>query len=396
MLETSLVGLVGELLLAVVVGLLLNLTPCVLPAVPVKIRTIVRESGHQPGQRMVAAAVFTAGSLLFFLGLGVATAALHWTWGALFQSRTFLILLIAFLGLFAVTTFQDIGMPVPQFAQTLRGRRHVEPFLSGLFSALLATPCTGPFLGGVLAFAVTRPPMVIIAIFLAVGLGLALPYIVLLVRPGLLDRLPKAGPWSERVRQGLAFVLLAAAAFFAQSLVPADVGRWIWLGWLVLLALWTAYALVRSAGWTARAVTLGFTVAGVALVYAGGLATPAQAGPLDWRPLVPGALQQAQATGRPILIEFTADWCINCKVLEKTVYADKSVARTVRNHHVIPLQADLTRPDPRLEKLLVAYGGAGLPSAVVLNGHGRVVQRFSGLFTAGALIQALDETIDKR
>jgi thiol:disulfide interchange protein len=382
----------GEILLAVAAGLLLNLTPCVLAAMPVKIRTIAYESGHQPAQRMLAAAVFTTGSLLFFLGLGIATAALHWIWGALFQSRLFLILLIASLCLFAFITFQDIGVPVPQFAQTVRGRRYLEPFLSGMFSALLATPCTGPFLGGVLAFAVTRPPAVIIALFLAVGLGLALPYIVLLAWPGLLNRLPRAGSWSEAVRQGLAFVLLAAAAFFAQSLVPAGAGGWIWLGWLALLALWAGYTLVRSAGWAARAVAAGFTVAGVALVYAGGLAAPARTGPLNWQPLVPHSLQQARTTRRPILIEFTADWCINCKVLEKTAYADPQVVHAVRDHRMITLQADLTRPDPWLAGLLASYDGAGLPFAVVLNGDEEVVQRFSGLFTAGALVRAINKT----
>lgn len=392
MLDLSLMELAGELLLAVVAGLLLNLTPCVLPAIPVKIRTIVHESGHEPGQRILAATAFTAGSLLFFLSLGIATAALHWTWGVLFQSRTFLILLIAFLGFFAFITFRDIGIPVSQFVQTMRGRRHLEPFLSGLFSALLATPCTGPFLGGVLAYAVTRPSPVIVSIFLAVGLGLALPYVVLLARPSLLERLPKAGPWSERVRQGLAFVLLAAAVFFVQALVPAAAGSWIWLGWLVLLGLWAAHALVTSAGWTARAVALGFAVAGAALIYGGGLTTPTGTGSLDWRPLVAGAWQQAQASGQPILVEFTADWCINCKVLEKTVYADQRVAQAVRDNHLVALQADLTRPDPRLQKLLLSNGGAGLPFAAVLNARGQVVERFSGLFTTNALIQAIGKT----
>lgn len=382
----------GEMLLAIVGGLLLNLTPCVLPAIPVKIRTIMYESGNGAGERIMAATIFTAGSLLFFLGLGIATATLHWTWGALFQSRIFLILLIAALCLFAFITFRDVGIPVPQFAQAMRGRRLFEPFLSGLFSALLATPCTGPFLGGVLAFAVTRPPAVIIAIFLAVGLGLALPYIVLLARPGLLDKLPRAGRWAEHVRQGLAFVLLAAAVFFAQSLLPTDIAHWIWLVWLALLILWSIHVAVRATGRAAQAVAAGFSIAGVAMVYGGGLAMPAQAGPLDWRPLDSGVLQQARATGQPILIEFTADWCINCKVLEKTTYADQQVVRAVHDHRVIPLQADLTRPDPRLESLLVAYDGAALPFAVVLNGDEQVVQRFSGMFTANALTRAINRT----
>jgi thiol:disulfide interchange protein len=382
----------GELALALVAGVLLNLTPCVMPAIPVKIRTIVHEAGQRPRQRIGAAAAFAAGTLLFFLGLAIATTALHWTWGALFQSRIVLGVLIAVLLAFAYTTYRDVNIGVPRFAYTLRGRRYVEPFLSGLFSALLATPCTGPFLGGVLAFSVTRPPAVIIAIFCAVGLGLALPYIILLLRPGLLDRLPKPGAWTVRVRQGLAFVLLAAAVFFAQSLVPAAFGRWLWFGWLALLIVWAAYALLFSTGAVAKGVAPAFAVAGVLFVYTGGLVTTSASAPLNWRPLSAANWQQAQSSRRPVLVEYTADWCINCKVLERTVYADSHVIRAVHTADMITLQANLTRPVSRLEKLLEQYGGAGLPLAVVLDGRGRVIARFSGLFTASALIQAIDQS----
>ncbi len=391
---TSVLELAGQLALAVGAGLLLNLTPCVLPAIPVKIRTIVHESGQRAGQRALAAAMFAAGSLLFFLGLGVATVALHWTWGELFQSQAFLVLLIVFLCGFAVITFRDVGIPVPQFAQTLRGRRYLEPFLSGAFSALLATPCTGPFLGGVLAYAITQPPATIIAIFLAVGFGLALPYVIMLLRPGLLDHLPVAGQWSERVRQALAFVLLAAAAFFAQSLLPATWGRWIWIAWAALVVLWACGAVLRSKAWSARAVAVGFALAGVAIVYAGGLATAPRAGALQWAALEPATLQQVTQAGRPVLVEFTADWCINCKVLEKTVYTDSRVVNAIDRLGVATLQADLTRPVPQLQRLLLNYGGAGLPYAVVLNREGEVVGRFSGLFTASSLLHAIRQSAE--
>src|SRR5699024_10761763 len=246
MTDIAALQLTGELLLALAAGVLLNLTPCVLPAIPVKIRTIVHEAGGAPRQRLLAAGAFTGGTLLFFLPLAIATAALQWTWGALFQSPALLVVLIAVLLLFAWTTYRDVGLRVPQFAYALRGQRYIEPFLSGLFSALLATPCTGPFLGGVLAFAVTRSPLFIIGVFLAVGAGLALPYIILLARPQLLQRLPRPGPWSVRIRQGLAFVLLAAAVFFAAGLVPQAVARWLWLGWLTLLLIWGGHGLLQS------------------------------------------------------------------------------------------------------------------------------------------------------
>lgn len=392
---TSVLELAGQLALAVAAGLLLNLTPCVLPAIPVKIRTIMREAGQRPAQRALAAATFAVGSLLFFLGLGVATAALHWTWGVLFQSPTFLLILIAFLCIFAVVSFCDVGIPIPQFAQRLRGRRYLEPFLSGALSALLATPCTGPFLGGVLAYAVAQPLGTIIAIFLAVGSGLALPYVIMLLKPSLLEFLPKSGQWSERVRQALAFVLLAAAAFFAQSLLPRNWDRWLWIVWAALLVAWGCGAVLRSKAWSARAVATGFAVAGVAVVYAGGLMAAPQPPALQWEPLKPATLQQVAQARHPALIEFTADWCINCKVLEKTVYVNPRVVSAVNRFNVAPLRANLTQPVPRLQHLLVRYGGAGLPYAVVLNRDGRVVARFSGLFTVDSLLQAIHHSVEE-
>lgn len=384
--------LVGQLALAILAGALLNLTPCVLPAIPVKIRTIVYQAGSSSRQRTLAAIAFTSGTLLFFLPLAIATAALHWTWGTLFQSPIVLWVLIAALLLFAYTTYRDVGIPVPKFAYSIGGDRYVEPFLSGLFSALLATPCVGPFLGGVIAFTLTQPTAYIIAVFLAVGVGLSLPYIILLARPGLLERMPRAGQWSLRVRQGLAFVLLAAAVFFAQSLVPAGFSRWLWLAWLLLLVFWAGFVLLRSSGRVARVIGPVFAVVGVAFIYSGGLILPTASAGLAWQPLTQANWQQAQAAARPMLVEYTADWCINCKVLERTVYSDAEVAQAIQAADMITLQADLTRPVPRLENLLIEQGGAALPYAVVLNPQGEITARFSGMFTTGSLVQAINQT----
>jgi len=245
----------------------------------------------------------------------------------------------------AVLTYRDTSLPIPDFAARLGGKGYWEPFWSGaLVAPLLATPCIGPFLGGVLAFALTRPPVTVIAIFLAVGVGLAAPYVVLLLRPQLLKHLPRAGAWSVRLRQALAFVLLAGAVFFAQSLVPQPFGRWLWWVWLGLLLLWTGTAMVRSRGWSARAVATVAGAAGIALVVAGGLAVAPTGGSLGWQPFSVNRLAAARAEGRPALVEFTADWCINCKVLEKTVYADAEVARAARHARLVALRVDLTRP----------------------------------------------------
>jgi len=383
------VTLAAELALAGLAGVLLNLTPCVLPAMPVKIRTILRESGSEASHRVEAAIAFALGSLAFFLALGGLTAWLHWSWGSLFQSRGFLAFLVLLLAGFAIITYRDVSIPVPSFAYTLRGHRLMEPALAGMLGAVLATPCAGPFLGGVLAYTLTRPESVTLGIFAAVGLGLALPYIVILLWPRLLGRLPSAGAWSLRVRQGLAFVLLAAAVFFAGSLVDGAVARGLWIAWAGLFAAWAVFAAVRDSGWRSRAV-VGVFVAlfgGSAL----GLGTGAPTGAIGWRAYTADRSAAAVATGRPQLIEFTADWCINCKVLERTTYGDPDVRHALRATDTLALRADLTRPDAALTRVLNRFGGAALPFAVVLDRDGAVVERFDGMFGAATLRDALLE-----
>lgn len=387
--------LLTEIAIAALAGTLLNLTPCVLPAIPVKIRTILRESGGQTRHRVAAAAAFTAGSLVFFLAIAALTAWLQWTWGTLFQSRVFLLMLIALLLAFALITYRDLAIPIPSFAYTLHGHRFMEPALAGMFSAVLATPCAGPFLGGVLAYTLTRPAGVTFAIFAAVALGLSLPYVVILLWPQLLRRFPAGGAWALRVRQGLAFLLLAAAVFFTASLVPATVARGLWIAWAALLGTWALAALLRDTDWRARAVGILSALLGLGLASTMALSGGGAHG-ITWQPYEQVLSRTAIDNGRPQLIEFTADWCINCKVLERTTYSDPGVARTVDATNTVTLQADLTRPDERLSRALNEFGGAALPFAVVLNPNGVVVQRFPGMFGPDALRAALRDAANSK
>lgn len=381
--------MIGETLLAVLAGVLLNLTPCVLPAIPLKIRVILREAGHKAPQRWLAAMALLAGSLSFFLALGVATAFLQWTWGALFQSRLFLIILVAVLSAAGTASFVELNIRLPEAVYRVRGRRYLEPFLIGSLTGLLSTPCTGPFLGGVLAFAVTNPPMVILWLFAAVGFGLALPYVGLLLHPQWLQRLPRGGEWTVRVVQALGFVLLAGAVFFAQSLVSPPWDRVLWWLWAAAVAIWGVVAWLRSNAWSARLVpTLVAVLAGLT-VYAGAITPTSTAASLKWQPLLAGTLPTSMGNGRAVLVEFTADWCINCKVLERTVYVDPQVVQAAQDTGIATLQADLTRPDARLEQLLSSFGGVGLPFAVILDANGEVVRRLPDLFSAETLSRAI-------
>lgn len=383
--------LVWQLPAALLSGLLLNLTPCVMPAIPVKIRTILRYAGAEPRHRLLAAFAFVGGTLTLLLPLGGVTALLHWNWGTLFQTPAVESVLVLVLLGFAVMTWFDIPLPVPSLAPHTEGHRYVEAFVSGLLSAILAAPCAGPFLGGVLVFAVTQPVSVILLIFVLIGVGLSLPYIVLLLRPDWLRRLPAPGHWLVAVRQVLAWVLVAAAIFFSASLVPAQVYRAFWWLWLAMIFLWCLY-LLRQPRWADRILASLSLVAAlvVTLVIAGPFGKGS--GGVKWVSYSSEVLQRAEAAHQPRLLEFTADWCINCKVLEETVYSSPAVARALSRAGVVPVQVDMTRSNPAGEALLARYGGHALPYAVVVAPDNRVQAQFSGLFDASELIAVIDHT----
>ncbi|CAM4223464.1 protein-disulfide reductase DsbD family protein [Bordetella muralis] len=382
-----------QTLLAVGAGLLLNLTPCVLPAVPLKVRAVLREAGERRAVRLASAALFTAGSVLFFGSLGLATALLQWRWGVLFQSQPLLITLSALLAALAVLNFLGRSLPLPNAVATLRGRRLLEPFVSGLVSALLSTPCTGPLLGGVLVFALTQPITNIIVIFVAIGLGLAAPYVVLILRPSLLKRLPRAGAWTKVIQQSFGWLLLAAALFYAQSLLPVAWGTPLWIALFATVLVWAAVTFWRTTARSARTAALLVGSIAAALGYFGSDLGQSAETAIAWQPLRATDVAALSTLGRPALVEFTAQWCINCKVLEKTVYADRDVVAALKRSRTVALQVDLTRPDPLLEHLLALHGGVGLPFAVVLDHQGNQVQTFSGLFTSASLVQALNQTL---
>lgn len=380
-----------EAALAMAAGALLNLTPCVLPAVPIKVRTILREAGDSGGSRVLSATLFTLGSVSFFAALGLLTAFAHLQWGVLFQSRWVLAGLVLILSLLAATSFSGRSLPIPGGLAQLGGARYFEPFASGMAGGILSTPCTGPLLGGVLVFALTRPTVDIVTLFVAIGLGMALPYVLLLLRPSWLQRLPRASAWTEVVRHSFGWLLLAAAVFFVQSLLPEWLGNALWVAWVVALALWALLVALRARDRRSRWAAVLATLPALALAYFGSGIWPVAGQRMPWQPLRASAVSQIAALHRPALVEFTAAWCLNCRVMERTVYRDPAVLQAVRDSGTVALQADLTRPDPVLQHLLTRYGGAGLPFLAVLDRQGREVGDFSGLFTAGALIGRLHE-----
>ena len=305
--------LFGYSVLAFWAGVMLNFVPCVLPVIPLKIRAVLNEIKGDIRSRILAALALLSGSLLFFLILGVATAYLGKTWGALFQSKLFLSALSAFLFFAAITTLADWSLRLPQFVYNVPIHRYTGAFLTGALAGILSTPCSGPFLGSVLAYTLTQRPAIILMIFSSIAVGLAAPYVLILVWPGLMSRLPSAGPWTVQVKQILGLILLSGAIFFGRVLVPETVHPLLWYMFYIAVIIWAIGMLRRSQERRKKLFPLTMvTVVFFLFVYT------LPGGGLKWREYSSESLQSTLSERRPVLLEFTAEWCLNCEILEKT------------------------------------------------------------------------------
>mgnify|MGYP005844325133 CR=1 FL=1 len=383
------IEIAGWIALALLAGMLLNATPCVLPAVPIKLRILLAEGGQSPRRRLMTGLALLAGSLLFFGSLGALSVMLQWSWGAPMGQPVFRGLLAGALVVAAALLIFDIGrLPIPQRVAQWQGRGPAEGFVVGLAGGVLSLPCTGPFLGGVLAFSLAQSTTFSILLFLAIGLGMAAPYLVLLAFPQWAPRSGLGGRVGRAVNRLLGFGLLAGALYYGQEFLPALLqGRGSVVLLVLLLMLWTAGTWLGNAPWVER------TTAATALVLALGLVSVAgsgtgPAGGLQWQPVSRAEARPGQVRG-PALVEFTADWCINCKVLERTVYRSTNVARATGDT-VSTLQLDLTDFDRDAQALLQSWGGTGLPYAVVVNRNGDVHARLRDLFGEDRLVRALE------
>lgn len=390
-------GVALVMLLAAVGGFLLNLTPCVLPMIPLKIMGLT-QSAKNPGRAFLLGFVMCAGVVAFWLaiGAGIAFVSGFEDISALFQIWWFVVGVGVFIGAMALGMMGAFTFQPPRFVylinpsqETMRGS-----FLFGLLTALLATPCVAPFLGSAVAWAVLQDSRVMtIGTFGAIGFGMALPYLVLAARPSWVSKVPRSGPASELIKQVMGLLMLAVAAFFIGSgvLALAAEAPYIWgvFHWWVAsvfagaAGLWLlvrTFQITRSLG--ARA--LG-TVA--AIVIAGGMIawtvrwTQIEAhnyGSKLWVRYTHENFNAALARGDVVVIDFTAAWCLNCKALKATVLSLDEVEAILSQPGVTSLMADLTsRSDPGWEKLrelgfrgipLLAVFGPGLKSPIVRDG----------------------------
>lgn len=360
---------------AVLGGLILNLMPCVLPVLSLKLLGLVgsgeRSRAAVRGELLAAA----AGIFASFLLLAAAASALTLAggavgWGIQFQQPWFLAGMVGILALFAGSLLggRDLVLPVAvtSWAGGLGAGRRGDSFLSGMVATLLATPCSAPFVGTAVGFALAQGPGAIVAIFLALALGFAAPFLLLAIMPGWLRFLPKPGAWMQWVKRGFGLALLATAVWLLTVLAvlvdPVALAL-VGLGGLALLG--AMLRLRRGLSITALAGVIG--IAALPTLAARWTPPPAPQSVRDalWQPWSPGALTAARAEGKVILLDITADWCLTCKA-NKLAVLDRAALRTaLAAPGTLALRADWTRPDPAIADFLKQHGRYGIPFNIV-------------------------------
>ncbi|MBT3341870.1 MAG: hypothetical protein HN712_25770 [Gemmatimonadetes bacterium] len=379
------------LLMALVGGAILNLMPCVLPVISLKVMALVSQAGESAGRVRQLGLAFSAGVVATFVLLGLIVIALKSTgeqigWGFQFQSPAFVIALAALVFVLALSLFGVVNIRLPGSSGTLGGLADREgvvgSFANGILATILATPCTAPFLGSALGFAFSQPASTTMAVFTTTGVGMALPYALLAWRPGWVQRLPAPGPWMERFKQSMAFLLMATSLWLLWVLGrQLGMEAVVWTtGFLLCLAM--AATLVgqwldlRSSRRRRRVIwVIAILIAGVGyhqMIHPLLTQEPATRHSLAsddrWQPFDRQQVEELIGAGRTVFIDFTADWCWTCKVNERVVLNDADVMAAFTAGDVVLMKADWTNRDAEITQMLHAFGRPGVPLYVIFAG----------------------------
>jgi suppressor for copper-sensitivity B len=396
-------GTLAALVSALLGGLILNLMPCVLPVLSIKLFAFTRHASE--GLRVIRlSALATAAGITFSFNLiALSLVVLKWSgaaigWGIQFQQPWFLAGMATVTVLFAASFFELLPIALPSsMLRFAPGRTHqtLEAFLAGAFATLLATPCSAPFVGTAVGFALTRGPLDIFVIFLSLGIGMSLPYLLAAVFPGSVRWLPRPGRWMILLRQMLGALLLGTAVWLlfilwntAGALVAATTGILLAciIGFRTLLRFWEGTILSRGS----RAATAILAVAPlVASVSAASPTFQSSAGP-RWQSFDPVALQRLVSEGKTVLVDVTATWCLTCKLNELTVFENNEVRSRLGQPDVVRMRADWTRPDPAIAMYLHHFARFGIPLDVIYGPRKPQGEPLPELLTPGILMRALD------
>jgi thiol:disulfide interchange protein len=385
-------------------GLILNLMPCVLPVIGLKILGFVEQGGQSRARTLVLNIWYSLGLLLVFMVLAAVAVNLHLKWGQQFQSSAFVIVMCGVVFVMALSFLGVWEIPIPGFVGSGKSAKLAAKegaagaFAKGVLTTVLATPCSGPYLGAVFSYALTQSPLVTYIVFASIGLGMASPYLLIGAFPALIRFLPKPGMWMETFKQFMGFILLATVVYLF-SLLDKDlfvpvlaliVGLWAacwWIGRTPLTAdlgrklkAWGIGAVVAAAvGWFSLAV----------LVPHPELPHPAE---LDWQPYSEARLDQLLGEGKTVMVDFTASWCLTCRLNSLHALNTLPVKQFVQKNGVVSLLADKSHSSPEIDQMLDALHSNTIPVLAIFpaeHPHEPIVLR--DLVSQSGVVEALQE-----
>jgi thiol:disulfide interchange protein DsbD len=407
------VGFALMLTVAALGGLLLNFTPCVLPVIPLKIMGLAQHAGNR-SRTLLLGGIMAAGVAAFWAALGGAIAVTGYyiqqglveegagvsAANELFQYPSFTIAVGVIIALMAVGMCGLFTMQLPRWVYTISPSQDsvAGSFGFGIMTAVLSTPCTAPFMGAAAGWAAGQPAAVTMATFLAIGAGMALPYFILSASPKLVEKMPRTGPGSELLKQVLGLLMLAAAAFFVGNGVsllfneppdPPSLAYW-WVvgalvaaagGWLIVRVFQITGQIAKKYGpadthFAATRPRIIWTMVGLVfiLVAGAGASSLDDRGPIDWQYYTPDRFEQAKQRGQVVVMDFTADWCLNCKALEHAVLFDQRVVEALEQPGVVPMKVDITNRSNKVgQAMLKKVDRVTIPLLVVFSPDGEEV-----------------------
>ncbi|HKA35586.1 MAG TPA: cytochrome c biogenesis protein CcdA [Thermoanaerobaculia bacterium] len=379
-------GFLVVLLLLFAGGLALNLTPCVYPVIPLTVSFFGGQAKGESGKVFGLATLYVLGMSTTYSALGVAAGLSGKLFGAALQSPWVLAFVAAVLVALALSMFglYDIRMPTALMQKAGARTGRVGAYAMGLLVGVVAAPCVGPFVLGLLAFVAARQNALLgFLFFFVLSLGLGLPYLFLAAFSGSITRLPRAGEWMEGVKSVFGWILLAMAAYFLRTALPRPFGDWLLPAILVIggLALVLRGARLRPAARFAAAAA--FLAAAIFFVPKGASAAP------DWRPYSESDISSA---GRPSIIDFSASWCLPCRELDEKTFSDSRVRRELARRSIF--KADMTKSaSPEVVALSQKYAILGVPTIVFLDASGKEKPdtRLVGFEDAEAFLKRLEK-----
>jgi len=414
------------LIYAFIGGMILNIMPCVLPVISLKILGFVKQSQDDPGRVRKLGLIYGLGVIVSFLVLaalviGVQQAGKSASWGMQFQNPQFLVVLTILVTLVALNLFGVFEVTMNSSVMGAAGQLASQKgasgaFFNGVLATILATPCTAPFLGVALGFAFAQSALVILLFFVTIALGLAFPYVLLSWQPKWLKFLPKPGAWMERFKILMGFPMVATA-FWLFSLSAGHFGRSgvLWLGLLLVFVALAAYIFgefvqrgSKHRG-LAGAIAAVLLFASLAYVLEGQLKwrSPERTGTtattleskvgIAWKAWTPAALAEARKSGKPVFVDFTADWCVTCQANKKTSIEITSVKEKLAAIGAISFLGDYTYEDAAIAVELKKYGRAGVPLVVIFPADPKAEPIvLPEILTPGIVLEALDKAASKQ